>query len=108
MININHHLSDPLFAWRYASVIGDEAKLSPDRRLNARTIECFPFDLRSRDGFAADRFNRKLAAFFASEVFDTSENNASSNEELLFGFHKSSAVPNEIRPVFLLPVPVHE
>ncbi len=107
-VKIDHHLGNALLRRCDAPIVGTEAKLTPDRRLNAGPIEDLALDLGGGQRLGAHGLDDQLVSIFGPEMLDCPDTYARLDKELLLGFHEAGFIPDEIRPIRLLPIPDHE
>ena len=107
-VQIDHHLRDALFGGRDAAPISNQAELTLHGGLYARPVEYLALNLKGRKRFSAHDFDEELIVLVLAQVLGSADDDACAKEELLFGSDHLKAVPSEVWPKRVLPVPCHE
>ncbi len=99
LVQVNHRLRDASLRWPNSALVRSQAQLSTDGGLDARPIQDFTFDLRSRHRLRAHGLNGELIALFFPQVPNRADEHTSIKEKLLLSGLKAHPVPSEIGPV---------
>ena len=67
-VEVHHHLGDALFGWRDFTVVGSEAEILANGRLEAVAIEDFALDLRRIQRLIADELDDELLLVIFADV----------------------------------------
>jgi hypothetical protein len=76
--------------------------------LNTGPTEDLTFNLGGRQSLSTHRFHEQLIVFVFAQMLGRADDNASTKQELLFDSSHPRAIPLEVWPIRVLPVPSHE
>ena len=95
-------------ATRRASASRPKARRSDERCLDAVSVQQLALDFRGLDRFRAHHFDDDLKPVGLVQVPHGTDNNAALAQEMHLPNRQAFGLEGEIRPVDVLPVPLHE
>ena len=85
-----------------------ESELPLDGGLHTIPIEEFALDLRRGDSFSTHQLDKELFVLLLPQVFGGPNYDTRTEQELFLGARNLRAIPGEVWPIGILPVPRHE
>lgn len=107
-IDVGHEFGRPGFRRAGAALIGGEAQVLCQRRLDAGAVEDFALDGGAVDYLLRYEFDGQTVALVGVEVMERTDDDTGAFQKSLLGRAKAIRVEAKIRPVRMLPVPAHD